>query len=190
MFGQGPTFSKHSEFPGLDKTYYTMGLNRVSRARKIFMTHAIDLHVLNDVPDLPDRSEYLVMPWAPHVNWRPSRVTLEELATQHPVLVEMEKRGRLLWYNLVTAQVKPKEGSPVVAVTWFSSEAALRLLGMAGVKEVRMLGIDGGKELAKEFSFMKPLKAGHSTYSLQDPELKKIAAYYEIDFRPLGEEGS
>lgn len=186
VLGQGPSFSRHVQFPELDHEYYLMGINRACRARKTLVTHIVDLHVLGDVPGIEEKTDYIVMPWYPHQKWQRTDESLEAIAERVHTLRAFRDQGRLLWYNLsTTSKAKAKPGCPVVGVTWFSTEAAVRLLAMAGVKVIRTLGIDGGRWYAPEFQDTKPLKAGHHTYSLQDQELKKIVSQYNLDMAKL-----
>lgn len=184
LCGKGPTFDRHVEVAELDQQYATLGLNHVCRNRKMFMGHIIDANVLEEVDFLPDRVEYLVMPWQPHFKFAPTAKTLGDLVKEMPVLRELASKGRLLWYNLSTGGL-PREKSPLVEVHYFSAEAAVRLLAMAGVKKLRTLGIDGGNKYAVAFNDIPPFRGGHTTFDHQTAWIQKTVEMYGMDYSPL-----
>jgi len=183
ILGKGPSFSRHADFPELDGRYRTFGLNHVCRERKVFLAHAIDANVLDEVPEMPSRAEWLAMPMHPHFKFKPSQRTLEEIAHVHPVAKEFEARGRLVWYDLNTWP-QPRR-KPVVNATFFSAEAATHLLALAGVKRIRTLGIDGGSSYAGEFKDIKPFRGGHKTFDLQNGPIRAVVKKFKIDFAPM-----
>lgn len=184
VFGKGPSFSRHKDFLDLESTYETMGLNHVCRERVVKVTHAIDLQAVEEVSRIDERTEWLVMPWHPHVHFMPSKETLEDLVQSTPALQRFERKGRLLWYNLVTGRPH-REGSPIVPVAYFSVEAAISLLAIAGVKTIRTLGVDGGSRYAEEFSDIKPFRAGHSTFDHQRQHIDYAIKRWKLDLKPL-----
>src|SRR5919109_24140 len=69
ILGKGPSFSKRKEYD-LSK-YHTLSLNHVCREQAVFVAHAIDIEVIEDLGDgLRGQCQYLVMPWVPHVRRR------------------------------------------------------------------------------------------------------------------------
>ncbi len=150
VLGKGPTFSRRSEFD-LSR-YHLLSLNHVVRELPVDVAHVIDVDVVEDCADsLLENCRWLVMPRVPHIQQRPGHARLEEYCQALPVLRELDQQNRLVWYNAETAP--PVGDSPVIEVTYFSSEAALSLLGELGAKEVRSLGIDGGASYSATFSF-------------------------------------
>ena len=108
--------------------------------------HIIDIDVVAKCADaLRENCRYLVIARRPHVDFKPSERLLEDYFSDHPVLEELDKDGRLVWYNAATSP--PVGNSRTIGVTFFSSEAALNILGEMRVKQVRTLGIDGGTQL-------------------------------------------
>lgn len=184
VLGKGPSFSKHPEFPNLDVDYHTMGLNHVCRERKTFVTHAIDANVLDEVRDLPSRTEYLVMPMHPHFGFKATARTLEEMSIVHPVVRNFESMGKLLWYNLSTWP-KAHGSSSVVKVAFFSAEAAIQLLAKGGVRKIRTLGVDGGSSYANQFKDIKAFRGGHTTFDIQTRYIEATVRDFKIDFGPL-----
>ncbi len=184
ILGKGPTFSQHTKYKDLYHDTILMGLNHVCRERHMFITHIIDANVIDEVPDLEKQTAHLVMPYHPHFNFQPSGKTLEDLVREKPVLEQLDKEGRLLWYNLCTG--KQHGSSPVVQVRYFSAEAAIRLLAIGGVKRIRTLGIDGGNKYASEFSDITPFRGGHTTFDIQRQSIKETVDQFGLDFKPLG----
>ncbi|HKB42050.1 MAG TPA: hypothetical protein VKD72_36830, partial [Gemmataceae bacterium] len=66
---------------------------------------------------------WLVMPRRPHVNFDPSRVLLlDDFVNSIPVLRKLDRRGRLVWYNLSTGE--PVGNSPVVRARYLRTDNA------------------------------------------------------------------
>ncbi len=185
VLGKGPTFSRRSEFD-LSR-YHLLSLNHVVRELPVDVAHVIDVDVVEDCADsLLENCRWLVMPRVPHIQQRPGHARLEEYCQALPVLRELDQQNRLVWYNAETAP--PVGDSPVIEVTYFSSEAALSLLGELGAKEVRSLGIDGGASYSATFSSLASrtrLANGQPSFDLQFAEIERIAARHGIDYEPL-----
>ena len=73
------------------------------------------------------------MPRHPHVGFQPTERRLEDFFDELPVLRELDEQGRLVWYNAATRP--PVGDSPVIGVRYFSSEAAMNILGEMGVND-------------------------------------------------------
>jgi hypothetical protein len=182
LLGKGPTFARRDEFP-LDE-YNLMGLNNVVGEQKVDVAHIVDVDVVPKVADaLRENAGFLLMPRRPHVSFRPAERRLEDHFGDHPVLRELDEQGRLVWYNASTgAQV---EDSPVIPVRFFSSEAAMNILGELGARKVRTLGIDGGTDYSKEFDDLTALENTRPSFDAQFRQLEDIVAKWEIDYDPI-----
>src|SRR5918997_1274861 len=94
ILGKGPSFSRRHEFPLED--YHLLGLNNVVREQPVDVAHVIDVDVIPDIADrLLDDCRYLLMPRRPHEAFVPTRRLLEDFFDDHPVLRELDRRGRL-----------------------------------------------------------------------------------------------
>jgi hypothetical protein len=180
ILGKGPSFSKRV---GFDLgAYRTIGLNHVAREQSVLLAHAIDLDVVLTHGDaIAQNAQFLVMPWFPHVRVRPFRWServrfypsdydLGQWCEHVPALRALQRDQRLLWYNLGTSTRAPRPGCAVVHPYGFSSTAALNLLATAGVRDVRSLGVDGGRQYSGDFADLAAknlLAAGQSSYDKQ-----------------------
>jgi hypothetical protein len=186
ILGKGPTFNSRKDY-NLNQ-YYTIGLNHVCREQDVTLTHIIDYDVLVSCNESIDQNaKFLLMPWIPHTNNRPGTQTLSELVKKNPSLRRLEQQNRLLWYRLSTAPTA-LDDSPVVTVKYFSAEAVLNLLSIAGVRKVRSLGIDGGTSYSQEFADLRNktlLVNGRSSFDRQFEEIAKIILATGIDYAPL-----
>lgn len=184
VLGKGPSFGCRDEF---DLSRFRLfALNHVVRELAVDVAHAIDVDVIEAGGEqLREHCRWLVMPRFPHVNHRPTRHPLEHFVARIPVLDELDREGRLVWYNLDWAA--PAPGSPIIPVRYFSSEAALSILGLIGVKEVRSLGIDGGRRYSTAFSTSTLLANRQPSFDLQFDELARITKEYGMDYAPLVE---
>jgi hypothetical protein len=186
ILGKGPSFDlRHT----LDlSAYKLLSLNHVVRELPVAAAHMIDIDVVPACADaILHNAQVLVMPWYPHVKNLVGSKTLAEWTQELPTLRRLDAEGRLLWYDLSTS--KRRHGDrPVVRATKFSAEAALHLLTLAGVGQVRSLGVDGGVSYGTAFDDLKDvtrLNNGHPSYNLQFEGLAKTIHSTGVDFSPL-----
>jgi hypothetical protein len=186
ILGKGPSFSKRREFDL--SPYHTLSLNHAVREQVVTVAHMIDLDVVDTCGEtIFTNTEYLVLPWFPHVNNLPGRRSLEELARMNTVLRMLNEQGRLLWYNHSRARER-RGDSPVVRVRYFSAEAAVNLLAQAGVRKIRSLGVDGGAAYSEDFRDLKDktlLSNRRSSFDRQFEEIARTISVTGIDYAPL-----
>jgi hypothetical protein len=187
VLGKGPTFRRltaaHRE------QHRLFALNHVVRELPVDVAHAIDIDVVQSCrAAIAGNCRWLVMPRVPHVGDKPGDRRLEDWFEELPELWELERQGRLVWYNCSTA--RPLPGSPVVEVRHFSSEAAFGLLGLLGARVLRTLGVDGGRQYASAFDDLAGttrLRNGQALFDRQFERLAAIAQAHGMDWRPLAE---
>ena len=187
VLGKGPTFSDRDQFDL--SAYNLLSLNHVVSEMKVDVAHVIDVDVVEACGRaLLENCDWLLMPRVPHVQQQVSLRPLEDFVDAIPVLRELDRAGRLVWYNAETGPAYP--GSPVVEVKWFSSEAALNLLATMGVQMVRSLGIDGGQTYSSAFGQLNNttrLANGLPSFDLQFNEIERIVRLRGLDYQPLVE---
>jgi hypothetical protein len=163
-------------------------LNHVVREVPVDVAHIIDIDVVHAcAEELRSHCRWLLMPRRPHVGFK-AGVLLEEHIQQIPVLAELDRQQRLVWYNLSTGPAVPD--SPVIRVRYFSSEAALRILGTMGARTVRSLGIDGGRAYSSSFVDLAEttrLANGRGSFDLQFEEIENIVREHRMDYNSLAE---
>lgn len=184
IMGKGPTLDRANEIKNLDQQYATFGLNHACRLRNVFVAHMIDANVLDEIEDLDKKADYVAMPWQPHFAFKPTSKTLKDLVAEKPLLRDLDSKGKLLWYNLCTGNA-PRHGSPIVQVCYFSAEAAVSMLGIAGVKKIRTLGVDGGKKYSSSFKDIKPFRGGHTTFDLQSDRIREMVKKHGLNYAPF-----
>ena len=189
VFGKGPSFSRRGEYDLA--AYNLVALNHVVREQPVLLAHVIDLDVVELCADVLERNaQFLVMPWYPHVRNKVGKKSLEELAAEVPVLGRLEREGRLLYYDFSTAKQR-RGGGPTVQASYFSAEAVLTLLALAGARTVRSLGVDGGVGYGGEFVDLKDktlLNNGHKTFDIQFQGFARTIMNTGIDYAPLNVE--
>jgi hypothetical protein len=152
ILGKGPTFRKfrpeHSEAFGI------LALNHVVREAKCDVALMMDLDVFEACADkVMTNAKVLMMPWRPHIDFRPGERTLLDLLEHHPLLRELADENRLVVFNAQTAsEFESFPGEPTTPIKFFSAEAALNVLVSNGARNVRTLGIDGGSSYGTTFS--------------------------------------
>jgi len=188
LLGKGPSFAHFKK--ELCDEYFVIGLNHVSKEVPVTLAHFIDLDAFIDCcEEVRSTARWVVMPWHPHEEFRPSRRTLADYARNIPALGEFEAEGRLLTYNLSTAKdLEPLAGVPEIDAKFFSAEAALNLLAECGVRVVRSLGVDGGTGYAPHFGGIASttrLANGHATFDLQFAGIAGTLRRTGIQYAPL-----
>jgi hypothetical protein len=186
ILGKGPSFALARQ---LDlRQYQTLSLNHVAREGPVSVAHVIDLDVIADCGDaIEHNAGVLVMPWFPHVGNRVGSRSLAQLSAEIPTLERLKTSNRLLWYDLSTSPNRHGPG-PVVEATYFSAEAALGLLGAAGARRVRSLGVDGGSAYSGAFDDLRDttlLANGRSSFDLQFAGFARTLMRTGMDFFPL-----
>jgi hypothetical protein len=186
ILGKGPSYALRSR---LDLgRFHLMSLNHAVREQPVLAAHVIDLDVVQDCAEAIDQNaQVLVMPWYPHVRNGVGTRALKELAREVPILQRLEREGRLLWYDLSTAPIR-HGSAPVVEATYFSAEAALNLLALAGVRQVRTLGVDGGADYSGAFEDLRSstlLANGRTSFDLQFAGFARTILRTGVDFAPL-----
>lgn len=188
LLGKGPTFDRRQEFDL--SGYNRFALNHVVRELPVDVAHLIDVDVVGECAEqLVTNARWVLMPRYPHLHSAHAFRALEDWFDDYPVLRELDEQERLVWYNL--AESGPVvDGSPVIVSRYFSSEAALSILGHLGVTTVRSLGIDGGREYASAFSALEEqtlLANSATSYDVQFDRLRGVSETFAMDFRPLVE---
>ncbi|MBA3319508.1 MAG: hypothetical protein H0T50_15655 [Gemmatimonadales bacterium] len=168
ILGKGPSFALRSRYDL--SGYHLLSLNHAVREQSVLVAHAIDLNVVEACADVLEfQTRFLVLPWYPHVDNQPGTLSVDELRPNFPLLQRLADAGRLLWYDLSTSPVRHGPG-PVVQATYFSAEAALNLLALAGVHRIRTLGVDGGTTYSNDFDDLKDktlLANGRPSFDVQ-----------------------
>lgn len=180
IVGKGPSFSKIKDVPD---RYEILSLNHAVRelmaaGRPVTLAHAIDLDVIKQLsPEVLKHPAHFAMPFHPHIGFNATSKTIDSFDVIKPI------SDRLLWYNLVTGKAHDK--TPVVQTAYFSAEAAVSLLALAGVKTIRTIGVDGGDKYAGEFKDLKPFTGGHKSFDVQWEGINRTVQKFEIDFAKL-----
>lgn len=186
ILGKGPSFASRT---GFDLSRFNLlSLNHAVREQPVLVAHVIDIDVVHACGHAIEKNaQVLVMPWYPHVHNLPGHRTLEEMAEELPVLRRLKAEGRLLWYDLSTSAIRHGVG-PVIQATYFSAEAALNLLALAGVRRVRSLGVDGGSAYSRSFEDLRNstlLANGRPSFDLQFAGFARTILATGVDFAPL-----
>jgi hypothetical protein len=189
VVGKGPSFAHRGEY---DLTRYRiLSLNdTVREGFLVNIAHFIDFDAFERCAEylLTNSSALVVLPWFPHFKNRVGSICLRDLVKNNSVLSAINSLNRLFWYDLSTSCVR-RGLYPVVSAKFFSSEAAIEMLAIAGVRVVRTLGIDGGKHYSREFSDLENislLSNKQISFDGQFEAFPRIMRKYSVDIAPLG----
>ena len=185
VLGKGPSFDKYTDYD-LSK-FNLISLNHVVCKLPVKVAHVIDLDVVEAcATDIDKNAAFLVLPWVPHTNNKPSHLNLGECIQQNSFLAKLSQENRLLYYNHLP---KRRFGNdPLVEVTYFSSEAVISLLSLCEVKTIRTLGIDGGNTYNQAFKHLNDitlLANGRKSFNKQFGQIAKIIMKTGLDLSPL-----
>lgn len=173
VLGKGPSY-QHVARVDLSE-FWVCSLNHVVREQRVDLAHIIDIDVAIDCAQAIEKNAgYLVLPFFPHVNHRPTAKSIVEFANEIPLLMKLSNEGRLVWYNLSTSN-KQVGCSPVIIAKFFSAESAVNILAECGVKTIRSLGVDGGITYASHFDDLKTKTLLANTQTSFDGQFRQIA---------------
>ncbi len=185
IIGKGPTFEQRGNFDLA--AYNTMSLNHVVQQQAVDVAHMIDFDVAQTcAAAIAANARWLLMPRHPHLAQRTTLLRLDELLQQNPVLAQLDTEGRVVVYDLDNSPEPPR--GTVITAHYFSSEAALDLVGHLGGRDVATLGIDGGQAYAGSFSALDAttrLANGQPTFSIQFDRMTEIARRHDMRVTPL-----
>jgi hypothetical protein len=185
ILGKGPTFSRRADFDL--GSYRTMSLNHVVSQQAVDVAHMIDFDVAEHCAEaIRSNARWLLMPRHPHMAYRPTLLRLDELVRHVPILSELERQGRIVCYDLNNSPEPPR--GTQIQVQYFSSEAALDIVGHLGASVVHTLGVDGGTAYAGAFSALDAstrLTNGQPSFSVQFLQLQEIARRHDLALEPL-----
>ena len=136
------------------------------------IAHVIDIDVIEEcATEILESASALLLPWYPHFKYRCGNVHLERFAETEPCLASFRERRRLFGYNLYSAEHRTHK--PIVHGT-FSGSAVVDLLTKYGAKDIRLAGIDGGREYSAGFSKHTLLANGRSSFDVQFSEIAEV----------------
>lgn len=186
VLGKGPSFSlRHQhDLSGCQ----LVSLNHTVREQRVQIAHMIDIDVVEDCEDcLWDNCEWLIVPRRPHVNCRPTPLTLEDFVQTMPILARFAAAGRLLTYSLWSDR---SDRRPAKVQGTFSGSVVVNLLGQLGVKHVRLLGVDGGTDYSTAFHDLNEktlFRNQHTSFDIQFSEIQKSVEEYAMSVQPVVE---
>tara|TARA_B100001093_G_scaffold518642_1_gene604243 strand:- start:2895 stop:4454 length:1560 start_codon:yes stop_codon:yes gene_type:complete len=144
VLGKGPSLDQINQYNLSD--YRIVSLNDSLIVNKnVTLGHFIDLDAFERCSkEIALRNDiYIIMPWYPHVDSKPGVKTLDDLVKTNSILNHLAREKRLLWYDLMTSDIRTGE-FPIINAVYFSVEAVFDIFSKVGIKYIKSLGIDGG----------------------------------------------
>jgi len=130
-----------------------------------------------------------MMPKRPNVSSLQAEfLTIDDWINSIPILRELDEQGKLVCYDIFIGT--ETEDPWQVPVLYFSSEAALGVLARMGAKQIRSIGVDGGRKYNPTFADLESetkLINGQPSFDLQFERLEKIASDFALDYRSIVE---
>ncbi|MFZ2725569.1 MAG: glycosyltransferase [Methylococcaceae bacterium] len=192
IIGKGPSY-QHLENLDLS-AYHVLTLNHVITAQKAKISHLIDLDVFENCSiEIDKNADYLIMPFYPHVNNQPSRLSLKKLIKKLPLLQKLDNENRLYWYDhlgikaLLRHGLCPKSLHRQIRVSAFSAEAAVDILSSYGIKDISTIGVDGGVNYHSSFDKTNTLLSnGQTSFDNQFENIIKVITQRKVNFKEIG----
>jgi hypothetical protein len=192
--GKGPSADRIASID--PEQYHIFSLNHACLYRPPTLAHFVDLEALHDCHAwlqtcYVTAATQLVLPWHPHVQFKPQKATLASWIEQRKKPATLVPRfyaenDRLLSYNSKTAaKLATAPDLSTVQLRYFSATAAFHVLALAGIKTIHSLGIDGGTKYATMFADCKPLQNGQTSFNAQLSVLRSCVKHYKLDWQQL-----
>ncbi len=177
VLGKGPSAARLADFD--PSAYHVLSLNHACRLTPPAVAHFADLEAYYACEDhLAALDECVAcLPWHPHVKCKPGKADLSdyELPASHTVT-----------YNATTARKLPRyPGVHTVGLRFFSATAAFSILGLAGVRTVFSLGVDGGTEYAPCFDAKDRLANGRTSFDDQFKDINATVRHHKMAWTKL-----
>lgn len=187
IVGKGPSFNTKKIRAWREKGGAVLGLNHVCRETPVDLTHIIDFDVVEDLGEVLSRnSDRVIMPWIPHEGFKISCENLLEYIKESRVLSALSRQGRLYTYPKGDdGQYHSRSREIPIPVTYFSAEAAVGLLGAKRIRDLRMMGVDGGTEYSEAFSDLPVLRNGQRNFDVQFKNIQRMAKRCSMRIRKL-----
>jgi hypothetical protein len=191
VIGKGPSADKLKDIPV--HKFNCIALNHaINVAPFSNYVHVTDYDVLGGILNVMswNSKAKLICPFLFHHNNKPSKnhcvsnllASKEDDDVIH-LLNELHGSDSLGVYNSSLSYGKTideKKLGPVITVRYFSSVAVVNILASLDVKNITLIGIDGGTEYSKMFSEHTPLTNGRQSFDIQFDEINKTVKRHSI----------
>jgi hypothetical protein len=186
ILGKGPTSDLLR--PEDSDRFHIFSLNHACLVCRPAIAHFVDwapfLETYQALKALSTR-QVVCLPWRPHLDCRPTKRDLASLLGELPADVW---DLRICSYNAPAGRpLGRRVDLPDVAVHYFSAEAGFAALGLAGVREVHSLGVDGGTQYGKKFDGKDRLANGRTSFDVQFGRIEQTLKRYGMKHVRLGD---
>lgn len=184
IVGKGPSSDFISRVYPAD--YHVFTLNHACKIIQPTIAHFVDIEAfMACLEHLCVTKVPYCLPWYPHVESKPTPVTLNTLGDAAR-MYNGKPLGPLLSYNATTAgKLKPHPSLPAIRLRFFSAVAAFNILATAGIKRITSIGVDGGRGYAEAFDTKDCLANGRDSFDAQTPEIQKTVSVNGIQWVKL-----
>lgn len=193
VVGKGPSFSKIASFDL--RKYHSVALNHaVNKLDGVDYVHVADMDVFDKISDtLKGGKVTLVTPYFLHsenkanANLSVDAIVSHKDKPHHELFRQLFKQNRLLTYRSSNLNhlCKRRDIGRTVYVRYFSSVAVVNLLASAGVKNITLVGIDGGTKYDKQFSDLTALTNGRKSFDVQFREIGISTRRHKLDLKRI-----
>lgn len=187
VVGKGPGCGWFCE--GLHNRFTVITLNHACILTTEGFAHFVDLDALLDCEDhLRGSRQVILLPVHPHIDNRPSKQSVNQLAERIPFLKDLQRAGRIEQYFASNHPGLPRRHT--ATLRRFSAEAVFSLLIQDGATAISSLGIAGGDlydvKLA-EFTHRQFTNGAH-TYEASNQILETMCKVARVKWLRLGPE--
>lgn len=194
IIGKGPSYSYIDQYD-LNQ-YTTISLNHVIKTLQVDFAHLIDFDVFEECQnEIYTHAKYLILPLYPNLHQRYGKTSLVNLLTSYPVLKKLNDENRLLYYehrmNALQRRIPWLRGKNTIVARYFSAEAVVSILTKMGVKQIYLIGVDGGRTYSQKFDEYRGqtlFKNGHQSFTLQFKYIRKMIMDSQTQLKELHHE--
>lgn len=170
--------------------YNVLSLQDVVRTTKVDIAYVKDIDVLDRCGRaLIENCTWVVLPEHPYVDGKLNQRCHISNYLGHPVLSELESRGKLVAHHFQTLeQIEPTYrafSNICISPEFFTSEAAVSLLAAMGVTAVYSIGVDGGKKYADSFEELESLRFGRPPFDHQLDRILQVCDKWNISYSSI-----
>lgn len=189
VLGKGPSSDRYADIDWDD--FHVISLNHAIRLGPALLAHFVDMEAFWDNVDHLRPGQFVVMPWRPHVQMKPTEKTLKGWTCEPGPLRDAWLEGRLLSYNATCHRKFPAHADlPSVSLRYFSAEAGFNILAGAGIKTIHTLGVDGGTGYGAAFDPKDHLANGLASFDQQLEEIARTCQTLKIRHVRLGSQSN
>ncbi|MCH7903464.1 MAG: class I SAM-dependent methyltransferase [Armatimonadetes bacterium] len=177
--GKGPSFAARPN--DIADKFHVVCINQTASFQHCLLAVMNDFESwLDTEPKNPDTA--VALPAIPHWYQSPGKYSLEHWVSIEKSARSLHERGLLYAFDMRTTRFRKYPDKQPVLAMYSSTESAIEILALIGVKHMFTIGVDGGSTRSKEFH---STEGGPGSYDMQFRRISELQEQYAITVEPL-----